>query len=67
MVRNAISRILDRYTLGDIVEPFGIAPALASRSTETPSTRHADPRDGLLAVIHFNEKMGRANHVRAKT
>lgn len=67
-VRNAISRILDRYTLGDIVEvtlrkiqrdglpgPFGIAPALLTPAPEKSLTRHADPRDGLLAFIHFHE------------
>jgi Rrf2 family protein len=67
-VRNAISRILDRYTLGDVVEvtlrkikrdglpaPFGIAAPIAADAPGKPTSRHADPRDGLLAFIHFHE------------
>jgi Rrf2 family protein len=69
-VRNAISRILDRYTLGQVVEvtlrkikrdglpaPFGIAPATTPPvDHEKPAGRRADPRDGLLAFLHEDEK-----------
>lgn len=69
-VRNAISRILDRYTLGQVVEvtlrkikrdglpaPFGIAPAVAPLTDEKkPAGRRADPADGLLAFLHEDEK-----------
>lgn len=68
-VRNAISRILDRYTLGQVVEvtlrkikrdglpaPFGIAPAGALVSTEKTSGRRADPADGLLAFLDIHEQ-----------
>lgn len=67
-VRNAISRILDRYTLGDVVEvtlrkikrdglpaPFGIAPILTPSPAQKTADRRADPRDGLLAFLHFHE------------
>ena len=64
-VRNAIARILDRYTLADVVEvtlrkmkrdklpaPFGIAPRPPSKRKRAASRPHADPRDGLLAFLH---------------
>ena len=67
-VRNAIARILDGYTLADVVgvtlrkmkrdklpAPFGIAPLPKSRRTRTASRQHADPRDGLLAFLHENK------------
>ncbi len=66
-VRNAISRILDRYTLGDVVDvtlrkikrdnlpaPFGIAPS-SDRSSTNVTSRRADPADGLLAFLHEDE------------
>lgn len=69
-VRNAISRILDRYTLGDVVEvtlrkikrdglpaPFGLAPEMAASEPAKTAGRHADPRDGLLAFLHFHEDL----------
>jgi len=61
-VRNAIAKILDRYTLGQVVEvtirkmrrdgivpPFATADALAAVSQS--SKRKADPADGLLAGL----------------
>ena len=64
-VRNAIARILDGYTLADVVgvtlrkmkrdklpAPFGIALLPASKRTRTNNRQHADPRDGLLAFLH---------------
>jgi len=73
-VRNAIARILDRYTLEDVVSVTlrkmkrdGIAPAFTLR--EIPSSRagrktslkpkrtlHANPLDGLLALLGGNDK-----------
>ena len=68
-VRNAIANVLDRYTLGDVVEvtlqkikrdglpgPFGIA---APTNPETPgagaeTAPHADPRDGFIAFLSEN-------------
>jgi Rrf2 family protein len=73
-VRNAIARILDRYTLEDVVSVTlrkmkrnGIQPVFAVNeassskgSRKTPSTKpkrtlHANPLDGLLALLG-NEK-----------
>jgi Rrf2 family protein len=68
-VRNAIANILERYTLHDIVEvtlrkirrdklpaPFGVPnlETLTAGITE-PGRRHADPRDGFLA-LHQNDE-----------
>lgn len=63
-VRNAISRILDRYTLHDVVEvtlrkikrdklpaPFGIAPRPSAAPNSRKKRAHADPNDGLLAFL----------------
>ncbi len=61
-VRNAISNILDRYTLADVVEvtlrkmrrdkapiPFAIAPPKKEESKPVP--RRSDPKDGFLAIL----------------
>lgn len=64
-VRNAVSNILDRYTLGDVVEvtlrklrrdklpiPFApIASPDASLSHGESARRHADPEGGFLAIL----------------
>lgn len=68
-VRNAISSILDRYTLGDVVDvtirklqrdglpvPFGVVPREAFGGSSQPGP-HADPRDGLLAFFRENEAL----------
>lgn len=54
-VRNAISNILDRYSLEDVVEVTlrkqeQCAPAKGVKA-KTAGTRHADPADGFLAVL----------------
>ena len=67
-VRNAITRILDKYTLADVVEvtlrkikrdglpaPFGIAPILSPVAIEKPAGTRADPRDGLVAYLNLHE------------
>jgi hypothetical protein len=67
-VRNAITRILDKYTLGDVVDvtlrkikrdglpaPFGIAPIALPVAVEKPAGTRADPRDGLVAFLHLHE------------
>ncbi len=64
-VRNAIARILDRYTLGDVVAvtlrkikrdqlpaPFGIATRQTPSRKTAKSKIHADPNDGLLAFLN---------------
>ncbi len=61
-VRNAISNILDRYTLADVVEvtlrkmrrdkapiPYAVAPA--KKDEPKPSPRRTDPKDGFLALL----------------
>src|SRR4030095_11079171 len=67
-VRNAIVSILDRYTLHDVIEvtlrkirrdglpaPFGV-PALENLfPSPSKSRRHADPRDGFLALLNEDE------------
>lgn len=63
-VRNAISNILDRYTLGDVVEvtlrklrrdklPIPFAPVIATDlSSGSPGQkRRADPEGGFLAIL----------------
>lgn len=65
-VRNAISNILDRYTLADVVEvtlrkmrrdkapiPYAVAPA--KKDDAKPSPRRTDPKDGFLALLADNE------------
>lgn len=55
-VRNAITNILDRYTLENVVEvtmrkqerDAGVKPKAKKKST---GTRHADPEDGFLAAL----------------
>lgn len=67
-VRNAIARILDRYTLGDVVAvtlrkikrdglpaPFGVAPLPFPASSTRAAGERADPRDGLLAFLQSDE------------
>ena len=67
-VRNAISDILDRYTLGDVVEvtlrkikrdglpaPFGVAHTFPIPLPEKPAGRRANPRDGFLALHDEHE------------
>ena len=66
-VRNSIADILERYSLGDVVEitlrkirrdglPLPFAPPQeAPESEETRKRRHADPRDGFLAQLHETE------------
>jgi Rrf2 family protein len=67
-VRNAIVSILERYTLHDVIEvtlrkirrdglpaPFGV-PALENLfPAPSKSRRHADPRDGFLALLKEDE------------
>ena len=73
-VRNAIARILDKYTLEDVVSVTlrkmkrdGIAPAFTLReesssrtgrkaSLKPKRTLHANPLDGLLALLGGNDK-----------
>ena len=63
-VRNAIAGVLDRYTLGDVVEvtsrkikrdglpvPFGVIPRNAPSPTNAKVGPHAAPKDGLLAFL----------------
>ncbi len=56
-VRNAISAILDRYTLEDVVEVTlrkqeqCAAPAKPAVRKAAGGPRHADPADGFLAVL----------------
>jgi Rrf2 family protein len=63
-VRNAISNILDRYTLANIVEVtlrknqrdgidlnFGDKPAIAVAVKEAASFNPVDPKDGFLAAL----------------
>ena len=67
-VRNAIARILDRYTLGDVVAvtlrkikrdklppPFGIAPRPKPIRSRAKRDSNADPLDGLVAFLHENK------------
>ena len=67
-VRNAIVSILERYTLHDVIEvtlrkirrdglpePFGV-PILDNLFPASSKTRrHADPRDGFLALLNEDE------------
>jgi Rrf2 family protein len=67
-VRNAIVSILERYTLHDVIEvtlrkirrdglpaPFGV-PILDNLFPAPSKTRrHADPRDGFLALLNEDE------------
>lgn len=63
-VRNAVSNILDRYTLGDVVEvtlrklrrdklpiPFTPVAALVPSPSNKSPRRHADPEGGFLALL----------------
>ncbi len=57
-VRNAISNILDRYTLEDVVEvtlrkqkQCAVPPGEGGVRKKADSWRHADPADGFLAVL----------------
>jgi DNA-binding IscR family transcriptional regulator len=66
-VRNSIADILERYSLGDVVEitlrkirrdglPLPFTPPQESpESEESRKRRHADPRDGFLAQLHETE------------
>ena len=66
-VRNSIADILERYTLGDVVEitlrkirrdglPLPFAPPQEVPDLEDgKKRRHADPRDGFLAQLHETE------------
>ncbi len=68
-VRNAIVNILERYTLDDIVNvtlrkikrdnlpaPFGVPVAVELPiPTARKSRRHADPKDGFLALLNEDE------------
>lgn len=74
-VRNAVSNILDRYTLGDVVEvtlrklrrdklpiPFAPVDSPEPLSVTAGSTRrHADPEGGFLAILKEipSKKVGR--------
>jgi Rrf2 family protein len=62
-VRNAVSNILDRYTLADVVEvtmrkmrrdkkpiPFSL-PTGPKAAQANPKMRHADPSEGFLALL----------------
>jgi Rrf2 family protein len=65
-VRNSLVNILEKYTLHDVVEvtlrkiqrsnlpaPFGVPAYLpAPLPTTHPNRRHADPRDGFLALLN---------------
>ncbi len=68
-VRNAIARILDKYTLADVVgvtlrkmkrsklpAPFGIPVLPPARRPQSSRRPHADPRDGLLSLLHEARK-----------
>src|SRR5688572_590710 len=68
-VRNAIVNILEKYTLHHIVEvtlrkirrdnlpaPFGVPQAVEILPDSKPRRRHADPRDGFLALLHEDEE-----------
>ncbi len=56
-VRNAISNILDKYTLENVVEVTlrkqeeCAAPKKSAAKKKTAKSRHADPADGFLAVL----------------
>jgi Rrf2 family protein len=65
-VRNAISNILDRYTLGDVVSvtlrkikhdkaplPFAVEPVPANR----PGRRIADPAQGFLSALGIEPQL----------
>lgn len=68
-VRNSIVNILERYTLHDVVEvtlrkinrdnlppPFGVPAILPETSASSnKNRRHADPRDGFLALLHEDQ------------
>lgn len=67
-VRNAIVSILERYTLHDVIEvtlrkirrdglpaPFGVPQLEALLPAPSKSRRHADPRDGFLALLNEDE------------
>lgn len=68
-VRNSIAGILERYTLRNVIDvtlrkirrggvpgPFGTpADHKPTGKTATTNRRHADPRDGFLALLHENE------------
>jgi Rrf2 family protein len=64
-VRNAITGILEKYTLHDVIEvtlrkirrdglpaPFGVPSIEPVFPTTSKSRRRADPRDGFLALLH---------------
>lgn len=67
-VRNAIVSILDRYTLHEIIEvtlrkirrdglpaPFGVPHLENIFPAPSKTRRHADPRDGFLALLNEDE------------
>jgi len=70
-VRNAVSNILDRYTLADVVEvtlrkmrrdktpiPFALAAAGEGKDKKSIS-RRLDPEDGFLAILTGAKPRGR--------
>jgi Rrf2 family protein len=72
-VRNAVSNILDRYTLADVVEvtlrkmrrdkmPIPFAPAHPAGSDAKKSvSRRLDPEDGFLAMLTGGKSPGRTS------
>jgi len=70
-VRNAVSNILDRYTLADVVEvtlrkmrrdktPIPFAPAAAvDEKVKKSISRRLDPGDGFLAILTGAKPRGR--------
>jgi Rrf2 family protein len=73
-VRNAIVSILERYTLHDVIEvtlrkirrdglpaPFGVPALEPLFRPSSKSRRHADPRDGFLALLNEDESWDRSS------
>ena len=70
-VRNAVSNILDRYTLADVVEvtlrkmrrdktPIPFTPVAAATDADKKSvSRRLDPEDGFLAILTGAKPRGR--------
>ncbi len=71
-VRNAVSNILDRYTLADVVEvtlrkmrrdkapiPFALPDGTQGSGEEKANPRRPDPQDGFLAILTSARPRGR--------
>jgi len=70
-VRNAVSNILDRYTLADVVgvtlrkmrrdkTPIPFSCAGAAKSEGDPQSRRPDPSEGFLALLTGTKPRGRS-------